>query len=68
MFTMGYSPFLCGHNTQQRTMKLNVLSVPAIAAVVLVACGPSEAEIKAQNEKRIADSLAAVAAGKLPAA
>lgn len=62
MISMENSSFLCSHNTQQRTMKLNVLSVPAIAAVVLVACGPSEAEIKAQNEKRVADSLAAVAA------
>lgn len=34
----------------------------ASAAVLLVACGPSEAEIAAANEKRIADSLATVAA------
>lgn len=45
-------------------MKFPVLSVVALAAVVLVACGPSEAEIKAAKEKATADSLAAAAAAE----
>lgn len=48
--------------TIQPNMKSPVLSVVALAAVALVACGPSEAEIKAAKEKATADSLAAVAA------
>lgn len=43
-------------------MKSPVLSVVALAAIALVACGPSEAEIKAAKEKATADSLAALAA------
>ncbi len=43
-------------------MKAPVLSVVALAAVALVACGPSEAEIKAAKEKAMQDSLANVAA------
>jgi len=43
-------------------MKSPVLSVVALAAVALVACGPSEAEIAAAKEKQTADSLAAIAA------
>lgn len=55
--------FLCGPKTTlQPNMKSPVLSVVALAAVALVACGPSEAEIKAQKEKATADSLAALAA------
>lgn len=45
-------------------MKSSVLSVVALAAVALVACGPSEAEIKAAKEKQTADSLAAAAAAE----
>lgn len=43
-------------------MKAPVLSVVALAAVAFVACGPSEAEIKAAKEKAMQDSLANVAA------
>ncbi|MBX2973948.1 MAG: hypothetical protein KF797_12665, partial [Flavobacteriales bacterium] len=45
-------------------MNSPVLSVVALAAVALVACGPSEAEIKAQKEKATADSIAAAAAAE----
>ncbi len=48
--------------TIQPNMKFPVLSVVALAAVALVACGPSEAEIAAAKEKAAADSLAALAA------
>lgn len=48
--------------TIQPKMKSPVLSVVALAAVALVACGPSEAEIAAAKEKAAADSLAALAA------
>ena len=43
-------------------MKSPVLAVVALAAVALVACGPSEAETAAAKEKQTADSLAALAA------
>ncbi|HOY29457.1 MAG: YceI family protein [Flavobacteriales bacterium] len=43
-------------------MKALSLSVAALAALFLVACGPSEAEIAANKEKATADSLAALAA------
>lgn len=39
-----------------------VLSSIALAALFLVACGPSEAEIQAAKEKATADSLATIAA------
>jgi polyisoprenoid-binding protein YceI len=42
------------------TTKLFVL--PALAALMLVSCGPSDAEIQAAKEKATADSLAAAAA------
>ena len=45
-----------------KPMKSPVLSVVALAAVALVACGPSEAELAAAKEKATADSLAALAA------
>lgn len=43
-------------------MKSPVLSVVALAALFLVACGPNEAEITAAKEKAAADSIAALAA------
>ena len=43
-------------------MRSPVLPVIAFAAVAFVACGPSEAEIKAAKEKQMQDSLAQVAA------
>ncbi|HRH69741.1 MAG: YceI family protein [Flavobacteriales bacterium] len=43
-------------------MKSPVLSVVALSALFLVACGPSEAEIAAAKEKAAADSIAALAA------
>ncbi|MBK6882223.1 MAG: YceI family protein [Flavobacteriales bacterium] len=45
-------------------MKAPILSVVALAAVVLVACGPSEAELAAATEKAAADSVAAAAAAE----
>jgi len=39
-----------------------ILSSVALAALFLVACGPSEAEIQATKEKATADSLATIAA------
>jgi len=45
-------------------MKSPVLSVVALAALFLVACGPNEAEIAAAKEKVTADSLAAAAAAE----
>ncbi len=42
-------------------MKSPVLSVVALAALFLVACGPNEAEIAAAKEKAAADSIAALA-------
>ena len=41
-------------------MKSSVLSVVALAALFLVACGPNEAEITAAKEKTAADSIAAL--------
>ncbi len=43
------------------SMNIASFSVTALAAVFLVACGPSEAEIAAAKEKATADSLAAEA-------
>lgn len=40
---------------------ITLLSTVALAATFLVACGPSEAEIRANKEKVTADSLAALA-------
>lgn len=48
------------NNNSTLTMKFPVLSVVAMAAVLLVACGPSEAEIAAAKEKAAADSIAAL--------
>lgn len=45
-------------------MKHSALAFVGIATLALVACGPSEAEIQAAKEKRIADSLATVAASE----
>lgn len=45
-------------------MKALVVSVVALAALFLVACGPSEAEIAAAKEKATADSIAAAAAAE----
>ncbi len=45
-------------------MKAPVVSVVALAALFLVACGPSEAEIAAAKEKATADSIAAAAAAE----
>lgn len=45
-------------------MKNSALAFVGIATLALVACGPSEAEIQAAKEKRIADSLATVAASE----
>ena len=47
------------HLTNQ--MNVSSLSAAAIAALFLVACGPSEAEIAEQKAKATADSLAALA-------
>lgn len=41
-----------------------ILSSVALAALFLVACGPSEAEIQATKEKATADSLATIAASE----
>ena len=41
-----------------------ILSSVALAALFLVACGPSEAEIQATKEKATADSLATLAASE----
>jgi polyisoprenoid-binding protein YceI len=41
-----------------------ILSSVALAALFLVACGPSEAEIQAAKEKATADSLATLAASE----
>jgi polyisoprenoid-binding protein YceI len=43
-------------------MKGRVLTLGAFAALMLMACGPSEAEMQAEKEKAQADSLAALAA------
>lgn len=43
-------------------MKATSVSLAALAALFLVACGPSEAEIQAAKEKATADSLATIAA------
>ncbi len=48
------------NNNSTLTMKFPVLSVVAMAAVLLVACGPSEAEIAAAKEKAATDSIAAL--------
>lgn len=45
-------------------MKAPVVTVVALAALFLVACGPSEAEIAAAKEKATADSIAAAAAAE----
>lgn len=46
------------------TMKSQAITAAALAAFFLVACGPSEAEIKAAKEKAAADSIAAAAAAE----
>ena len=46
-------------------MKAVTLSVTALAALFLVACGPNEAEVAAAKEKATADSLAALAATEM---
>jgi polyisoprenoid-binding protein YceI len=46
------------------TMKAQTLTIAALAATFLVACGPSEAEQQAAREKAIADSIAAAAAAE----
>lgn len=46
------------------TMKFQSLTIAALAASFLVACGPSEAEQKAAREKAVADSIAAAAAAE----
>ena len=43
-------------------MKSPVLAVVALAAVALVACGPSEAEIAAAKEKALAEVAGELAA------
>ncbi|MBL7981448.1 MAG: YceI family protein [Flavobacteriales bacterium] len=45
-------------------MKFQSLTIAALAASFLVACGPSEAEQKAAREKAVADSIAAAAAAE----
>lgn len=45
-------------------MKAPVVTVVALAALFLVACGPNEAEIAAAKEKATADSIAAAAAAE----
>jgi polyisoprenoid-binding protein YceI len=45
-------------------MKSQALTIAALAATFLVACGPSEAEQQAAREKAIADSLATLAASE----
>jgi polyisoprenoid-binding protein YceI len=54
--------FAAQTNTPSTTMNRTSLSITALAALFLVACGPSEAEIQAAKEKATADSLAALAA------
>ncbi len=46
------------------TMKFQALTIAALAASFLVACGPGEAEQKAAREKAVADSIAAAAAAE----
>lgn len=43
-------------------MKAQIFITTAISAMLLVSCGPSEAEMQAAREKAVADSLASVAA------
>jgi polyisoprenoid-binding protein YceI len=43
-------------------MKAQIFITSAISAMLLVACGPSEAEMQAAREQAVADSLASVAA------
>lgn len=50
------------NNHPNTNMKIQALAFVGIATVALVACGPSEAEIKAAKEKATADSLATIAA------
>jgi polyisoprenoid-binding protein YceI len=45
-------------------MKFQALTIAALAASFLVACGPSEAEQQAAREKAVADSIAAAAAAE----
>jgi polyisoprenoid-binding protein YceI len=45
-------------------MNFPAISVVALSALMLVACGPNEAEIAAAKEKATADSLAAAAAAE----
>ncbi len=46
------------------TMNAQALTIAALAATFLVACGPSEAEQQAAREKAIQDSIAAAAAAE----
>jgi polyisoprenoid-binding protein YceI len=57
-----FSTFAPGNNPSSTPMKAVTLSVTALAALFLVACGPNEAEVAAAKEKATADSLAALAA------
>ncbi|MCB0795196.1 MAG: YceI family protein [Flavobacteriales bacterium] len=45
-------------------MNYSSVVAAASAALLLIACGPSEAELAAQREKAVADSLAAAAAAE----
>ena len=45
-------------------MKIQALTLTALSALLLVACGPSEAELQAAREKAVQDSLAAAAAAE----
>ena len=62
---MEHFVYLCGPKQPlNTTMKFQALTIAALAASFLVACGPSEAEQKAAREKAVADSIAAAAAAE----
>ena len=60
-----FSTFAPRNNPSATPMKALTLSVTALAALFLVACGPNEAEMAAAKEKATADSLAALAATEM---
>lgn len=60
-----FSTFDPRNNPSSTPMKAVTLSVTALAALLLVACGPNEAEVAAAKEKATADSLAALAANEV---
>jgi polyisoprenoid-binding protein YceI len=60
-----FSTFAPRNNPSSTPMKAFTLSVTALAALFLVACGPNEAEVAAAKEKATADSLAALAATEM---